>query len=93
MSLNIGTEGCLAAKALQPSPDWKVLRDALEELARSKMNQALDAPPEVQATACGYARALRDLWVAFEAATVGGPGRAGDQNQVRKPGPISKEGK
>lgn len=81
MSLNLGNIGCNAARALQANPDWAELRGALAELARAKMNVALDAAHDNQATACGYARAIRDMWVALEAATLNS-----NPNAIKKPG-------
>lgn len=81
MSLNLGNVGCNAAHSLRSNPGWDELRAALRELASAKMNVALDAAPDNQATACGYARAMRDMWVALEAATAGV-----NPNSVKKPG-------
>lgn len=85
MSLNIQNKGVEAARALQGSPDWAQLREAVRDLAREKTNASLDAPPELQASACGYARALRDLYIAFESATLTVP-----QNRVAKPGSLKE---
>lgn len=81
MSLNLMNEGGAACRALQGSPDWATLRTVVHELARKHANSALDAPAELQASACGYARALRDVYIAFESATTGQP-----QQAVKKPG-------
>lgn len=71
MSLNIGTPAVKAAETLRGNPDWAAIRASLGELTRSRMNAALEAPPEQRVDATGYARALRDLYVAFESATTG----------------------
>lgn len=81
MSLNLGTPACDAAKTLQGNEQWRTIREAVFELARQRMNIALDSAPEHRADAVGYARAVRDLYLAFEAATTGAP-----MNRVVKPG-------
>jgi hypothetical protein len=62
---------------------WVAVRTALLEQTRVKMNHALEAPPGARDDAIGYARALRDLVVAFESATTGMP-----VQRVEKPGPL-----
>jgi sirohydrochlorin ferrochelatase len=81
VSLNIGNSGGAAARSLRQNGDWKAFREALYELARQKMNQALE-PSATRDDAVGYARALRDLSIAIEAATLEIP-----QTQIKKPGP------
>lgn len=85
MSLNIG-KGVEAARSLVHSAAWRDICEALREQARSRMNQALDAPPGNRDDAIGYARALRDVYVAFEAATLGVP-----HAQVKKPGALAEK--
>ncbi len=77
MSLNIGTEAHEAVKRLAHNPDFKAVRDGLYEVMRARFNQALDG---MGADAIGYARALRDIYLAFEAAATGK-----QINQVPKP--------
>ncbi len=84
-TLNIGTEGVQACAELRTSPQWTTVRLALLEITRKTMNSALDASPENQPRACGYAQAMRDLFVAFESATSGT-----NINQVAKPGPAKR---
>lgn len=84
MSLNLGTEGVNACANLANAADFVLFRDALLERARDQMNQALDIEPAKRDDAIGYARALRDLWIAIEAAATGQ--RA---NAVRKPAPLT----
>lgn len=79
MSLNIG-DGVGAARSLGNNPDWRVLREAVLEQARGAMNRALDTQGN-RDDAIGYARALRDLYIAFESATTGV-----SYAQVKKPG-------
>lgn len=73
MSLNIQNAGIDACRELKGSPSWFALRAAIKELARQKMNEALDKTPEQLQKAIGYAAALRDVWLAFESATDGVP--------------------
>lgn len=82
MSLNLGTEGCQAARELRTVASWADLRTALHKLVVARMNTALDAPPELRVDQSAYARALRDVWMAFEAATNGEP-----IQRTAKPGP------
>lgn len=81
MSLNLQNDGCAAVLALRNHPAWPAFMKALGELTRAKVNTAIEAAPELQASACGYARALRDLWIACESAATGAP-----QNTLKKPG-------
>ena len=70
MSLNIGTLACEAAKSLRQSSDWTTLRSELGRIMQDKLYAAVEAPPEARLDATAYARALRDLWTALEAATL-----------------------
>lgn len=83
MSLNLGNAGIEAARSLGNNPDWRVVREALLEQVRVTMNKALEAPGEARDDACGYARALRDVYSAFESATTGQ-----SYAQTQKPGPL-----
>lgn len=85
MSLNLGTDGCNAARDLRGNANWETLRAAVRNLVTQCMNQALDATPERKGDATGYARALRDMCLAFDSATTGV-----NQNQVKKPGPVKE---
>jgi hypothetical protein len=84
MSLNIGNEGVKAAKSLVVSSDWATLRGVLLEQARAAMNRAIEAVSGRE-DACGYARALRDIWMALESASTGV-----QLPQMPKPGPSEK---
>lgn len=68
MSLNLGNEGLNACANLGNQGDFVALRLALLEQVRTQMNQALDIEPTKRDDAIGYARALRDVWLALEAA-------------------------
>jgi hypothetical protein len=70
VSINLGQPGCEAAARLRPHPDFKLILEALHEHARKAAHAALDAEHAMQASACGYARASRDLVIALEAATL-----------------------
>jgi hypothetical protein len=69
MSLNIGTSACEAARRLNSNADWHLVLDGVAEQVRATMNRALDAAPENAQVALGYARALRDVYLALESAT------------------------
>lgn len=83
MSLNLGNDGVNACQNMANSGDFIAFRDALLEQSRVLMNQALDVEPARRDDAIGYARALRDVWVAIEAAVTGQR-----MSAVRKPGVI-----
>jgi hypothetical protein len=82
MSLNIGTAAVEAAKALSHDPRWLAIREGLREEMRKHMNLALDSAPEHRHASVGYARACRDMWVAWESATFGKA-----PNQTKAPAP------
>lgn len=71
MSLNLGTPTVQAAAALRPDPHFEQVRAGLAEVVQARVNAALDAPVEQRVEATAYARAIRDVWVALEAATLG----------------------
>lgn len=81
MSLNLQNDGCAAIRELRNHPAWPAFMKAVAEATRARANSAIEAPPELQASACGYARAMRDLYVACESAATGVA-----QNNVKKPG-------
>jgi hypothetical protein len=83
VSLNLGNDGMIACQNLANSSDFILFRDALLDKAREQMNAALDIEPTKRDDAVGYARALRDLWLAIEGAVSGQR-----MNQVKKPGAI-----
>lgn len=86
MSLNIGNDAIEAAKSLHQmdaaKPLFEAVRRAMADQAREHMNRALDTH-EHRDVAVGYARAMRDIYLAFEAAVHGQR-----PNQVEKPGPV-----
>jgi len=84
MSINIGTAACEAMRELRSNPHWLTIRESMREQSRAKMNVALESPPGgTRDDAVGYARALRDIVVSFEAATTGST-----YQRVEKPGPL-----
>lgn len=86
--MNLGNEAIEAARDLHQSGATRAfeqLRDGILNQSRYFMNQALDAGPDDRHMAVGYAKALRDLYVALEAAAHGVPHR-----QVEKVGPEVK---
>jgi hypothetical protein len=82
VSLNLGSQGVNACANLGSQGDFVALRLALLEQVRTQMNQALDIEAARRDDAIGYARALRDLWLALEAAATGQK-----INAVPKPAP------
>lgn len=87
MSINLGNEGIAAVKELRGSAHFQGVRDALHKQFIRSMHAALEAETTVRNDAVGYARALRDLWIAFESATTDKA-----YNQVVKPGAAAKSG-
>lgn len=81
MSLNLGNDALAALRSLRASPDFRVLHEALGEQVRRYMNASLDMELGNLAVSVGYARALRDLYMAFEAGLLDQP-----INRVEKPG-------
>lgn len=85
MSLNLGNEVMEAARALREYEPWAAIRDGLLEAARRSTNTALETAGERAGDAIGYARALRDVYLALEAATTGQ-----NLNRIEKPGPVDR---
>ena len=83
MSINLGNEAIDAVRKLRNSPEWGLVMAALTEQSRKSMNTALEAPPELKGDACGYARAIRDVFIALYSASTGTP-----MNRVEKPGVV-----
>ena len=74
MSLNLG-EAVEAARRLHQMDEAKTLfetvRHGIREQVRDKMNHALECDHHARADAIGYARALRDVYLALEGAATG----------------------
>lgn len=81
MSIALNAKATEALKRLRTSDDFRDLFDNLGEIVRDKMNSALGAPVEHRVDQTAYARGLRDLWIAIEAATTNQ-----QQRLVLKPG-------
>lgn len=88
MSINLGNEGIAAARALAVSAEWVAIRRAFYEQMRKVFNIALESPPDLRADQVGYARAMRDMYMALESATTGD-----NQNHVEKPAPHAGKGR
>jgi hypothetical protein len=87
MSLNLGNDGVAAIRDLANDPRFHLVRAALWDRASAMVNVAIEAQPGTRDDVCGYARALRDVCVAFEAAATGKSAR-----EVQKPGPRVRDG-
>lgn len=86
MGLNLGTACLAAARALRTDPNWAIIREQLGVAALDRMNAGLDSAPELRVEATAYARALRDLWLAFEAGTLEIHQRQVEKPRMRAPG-------
>lgn len=71
MSLNIGTPGVEAVKALANDPHFAKVREAIREMCRVYADRALEATEAGVHDAVGYARGLRDVFLALESAATG----------------------
>ena len=85
MSINLGTSGCDACAHLRNNEHWQTVCESVREQTRTWMNNVLDPDIGKAEFARGYAKAIRDLYLAFDAATQGIR-----QNQTTKIGPIGK---
>jgi hypothetical protein len=68
--VNIGNEGVMACRGLKGNEQWDMLRAQLYKLAADRTDVALNSDPSARVDLTAYARALRDLWVALESATL-----------------------
>jgi sirohydrochlorin ferrochelatase len=85
VSLNLGNDVMEAARSLREMEPWATVREGLLEAARRAMNTALETAGERTGDAIGYARALRDVYLALEGATTGQ-----SLNRIEKPGPVER---
>jgi len=85
LSLNLGNDALAALRALRGNPDFRALHAALGEQVRRYMNASLDMELGNLAVSVGYARALRDFYMALESGMLDQP-----VNRVEKPGPVKK---
>lgn len=81
MSINLGNEGIAALKELRASAHFAAFRTALHAQVVRTMNATLDAETTTRHEVAGYAKGLRDLWMAVESAVTDTA-----YNQVKKPG-------
>ena len=83
MSLNIGTDGVNAANNLGNAGDFVALLDALLKVADDAVHNAIEmSPGPDRDDRLGYARALRDLWIALQSARTGVPYRRVDKPSI-----------
>lgn len=83
MRLNLQNAGVQACKALSTNEHFIVFTQVIHDLAQEKANLALDASAENQPSSIGYARCMRDLFVAMVAASSSVP-----HNVVKVPGAV-----
>lgn len=86
MSLNLQNDGIAAVQALRGNPAFAEFRQVIERVFIKQMNAALEASPELRNDAIGYARALRDLYIATESAATDV-----HQTQIKKPGALTEK--
>jgi hypothetical protein len=92
MALNLGTPAMEAAHDLAKGKGEDVralfekVREGVYAAVRKQMNDALDVGPDDRHMAVGYARALRDVYLALESAATNGVGPVRAEN----PTPVSK---
>lgn len=88
MALNLGNEAMEAAKTLHQHGDsqkaFEAVRAGILEQVRKHMNLALDVAPDDRHAAVGYARALRDVYMALESSAHNGA----QQVRAEQPGPV-----
>jgi len=85
MSINLGTPGCDACAQLRNNENWALVCESVKEQTTVWMNNVLDSDVGKAEYVRGYAKAVRDLYIAFDAATKGQR-----QSQSVKIGPMSK---
>lgn len=88
MSINLGEAAHKALENLRQNPDWFIVRAALGELVAKKLDEVLASPIEVRVDYTGYVRALRDVFVALEAATTVVQQRAVPTPRARRAAPV-----
>jgi hypothetical protein len=68
--INIGNDGVTACKNLKGNEFWDTLRAQIYRVAVERTDAALSSDPAARVDLTAYARAIRDLWVAVESATL-----------------------
>lgn len=76
--MNLGKDAYEAVQALRGNQEWIKLVASMEGLASKLMNDAIDSG---EAVGCAYAKAVRDMFLAFASATSNVR-----PHQVQKPG-------
>lgn len=87
MSLNLGNEAVSALAELRGNPHFDTFRSALGQRVYDLINESVDAPIEQRVEKTSYARAVRDVWIAFESALTGTR-----QNTIKPPQPPRSKG-
>jgi hypothetical protein len=71
MSINLGTEAIQALERLRSNKDFQELRLALLDQTHARMHTAIECDQNQRIEQTAYARAMRDIAVAFEGASTG----------------------
>ena len=74
--LNLGTEAVHCLRELQQSPYFERFREHFAVFVYRKLHEAVASPVDQRIEATAYARALRDMWIAFESAALEKPQRS-----------------
>jgi hypothetical protein len=84
LSLNLGTDALDALASLRGNAEFREFHNKLGEIVNQFSNAALEpGDGAARDDKCGYARALRDIWIAIESAVTNEK-----YNAVKKPGPV-----
>lgn len=73
--LNLGTEAIACLREMQQSLFFQRFREHFATFAARKLYEAVSSPVDQRVEATAYARALRDIWIAFESAALDKPQR------------------
>jgi hypothetical protein len=76
MGLNIGTRAVEACQEMRGNASFAVFRGELKRLWSDKILGAIACPAEARIENTAYARAIYDLWLSVEGATLGVSPRA-----------------
>lgn len=85
MSLNLGNDAMKACEALRANPDFQRLLAAIGPVVGARIELSLEVEPNVRVDATAYARGMRDVWVALQAATDQIQQRMVDKTKMRVP--------
>jgi hypothetical protein len=82
--LNFGNDAIEAIGSLREHSGFREFHNKLGELVNQMSNAALEpSDNSTRDDRCGYARALRDVWIAVESAMT-----HEKYNAIKKPGPV-----